>query len=80
MYLQDLGVAEGNCSPAIDRVLTTLIGQKFDGSLPSKSTQCRIASEMVSVSRQHLQEVFGADTKNLTVKYDGTTTKKVSTT
>ena len=75
MYLQDLGVAESNCSPVIESVITTLTNKKFDGSLPSKSTQCRIASEMASVSRQHLQEVF-VDAKNLTVKYDGTTTKK----
>ena len=72
MYLQELGVAEGSVGPTIQRVVTTLTDMEFDGPLPSKSTQQRIASEMRVVSKLHIRDEL-KDQQNLMIKYDGTT-------
>ena len=72
MYLQELGVAEGNVGPAIHRVITTLTDMEFDGTLPSKSSQQRVASEMRAIARQHIREELQGE-EHLTLKYDGTT-------
>nr|XP_054771218.1 uncharacterized protein LOC129279140 [Lytechinus pictus] len=75
-YLQNIGVSEEKVSKAMEIVGTTLCNVEFSGPLPSRQTQSQFASEMKSLARQQVNEELG-DEHNTTLKYDGTTKKRV---
>ncbi len=72
MYLQNIGVAEHQCSEAIRISVQTITDKMFSGNLPSRSTQCRLPSEMKALALKHVANET-KDKENLTLKYDGIT-------
>ena len=74
LSLQEEGVAEHRVERVIQTVLHNLADREV-GQLPSPSTQGRFASEMKAISREQIRESLGDG--GLTLKYDGTTKKRV---
>ena len=59
-------------SQVIQTVCDVVAPKQLDESLPSVSTQARLASEMKALSQQQIREAV-SDRSHLTLKYDGTT-------
>lgn len=74
--LQGIGVSESVVSDAIKIVAETACNAKFATELPSRQTQARFASEMKALSREQINEHLES-TSNTTLKYDGTTKRRV---
>ena len=73
-FLQDVGVSQKNVSKALKAVVKSITGKELCGPLPSYGTQNTFTKEMKSLSRQQIASLV-KESKNLTLKYDGTTKK-----
>ena len=72
--LQDVGVSQQNVSKTIKAVVKSMTGKDLCGPLPSYTTQNNFTKEMKSVSQRQIAALI-KQSKNLTLKYDGTTKK-----
>ena len=73
-FLQDVGVSQKNVSKTIKAVVKSMTGKDLCGPLPSYTTQNNFTKEMKSVSQKQIATLV-KQSKNLTLKYDGTTKK-----